>query len=232
MQEREKIINGCISELYNKYLPVGSSLDDQGRMSIILELKSRQTIEIGKNIKSVIKQQIYFFLQKLGTIGYTLSISDITEKYYFHVNNYSLAFIDRSESKIRKIQVKFKDLLWFELVNDGEPLLKFEVVETINQHFTLHKFSIRGDNLWISQCYLMIVQICRNRLSYPTDLLFRTEDSKNNFSSVAVRGMAQLAVSKPILDLNKYFKFTQPRKMSNKNIKSNSPGNNQVVKQA
>jgi len=48
----------------------------------------------------------------------------------------------------------------------------------------LYKFGIFGDHLWLSQCFLMITQICLMRLSYPTELLFHNEDSLTGVSSL------------------------------------------------
>jgi hypothetical protein len=81
-----------------------------------------------------------------------------------------------------------------------------------DDQIAIHRFSIQGDSLWIVQCFTLITQVARNRLSYPPDLLFANEDEPTCLSDRPAKPIISSLLSLPILNVNKYFSFTRPRK--------------------
>lgn len=77
----------------------------------------------------------------------------------------------------------------------------------------IRKMSIQGDSLWIAQCFGLLSQTAKNRLSYPAELLFLNEDSELGLSAYLIKSEVKSLLTLPLLDIDRYFAFTLSRKV-------------------
>lgn len=144
--------------------------------------------------------------------AFTTVIPSATSPSSLYLNNHQLLFIDRSLPEPKILRASFRNIIWFDLSAEGDlPFLRFSVTDAVgSEQLAIHNFSIQGDSVWIGQCFLLICQAARNRLSYPPQLLFANEDALHGMSDTPIKPLPTL-LSFPLLALEPYFALTLPR---------------------